>query len=81
MFRVTKVGGELIIADFGRSESWFQRLLFNLIRGLDGFKPTEANAKGLMPFMISTAGFNYLGIEQNFKTLFGEVHLFKAIKH
>lgn len=80
LYRVTKAGGQLIIADFGRSESWFQRLLFNLIRGLDGFKPTEANAKGLMPFMISSAGFNYSGIKQRFKTVFGEVQLFKAIK-
>lgn len=80
LFRVTKTGGQLIIADFGRSESWFQRLLFNLIRCLDGFRPTEANAKGLMPFMISSSGFNYSGIKQKFKTVFGEVQLFKAIK-
>lgn len=80
LYRVSKAGGQIIIADFGRSASWFQRMLFTLIRGLDGFKPTEANARGLMPSMISDAGFNYSGIEQKFKTIFGEVQLFKAIK-
>ena len=80
LYRVTKTGGQMIIADFGRSESWLQRILFNMIRGLDGFKPTSANAKGLMPSLISDAGFNFSGIKQNFKTIFGEVQLFKAIK-
>lgn len=80
LYRVTKKGGQLIIADFGRSVSWPQRLLFNFIRVLDGFKPTKANAKGLMPSLISDAGFTYSGIKQKFKTVFGEVQLFKAIK-
>lgn len=80
LFRVTKKGGQLIIADFGRSASWLQRLLFNLVRCLDGFKPTHANAKGLMPSLISDAGFNYSGVKQKFRTIFGEVQLFKAIK-
>lgn len=80
LYRVTKKGGQVVIADFGRSASWSQRLLFNLIRVLDGFKPTKANANGLMPSLISDAGFTYSGIKQKFKTVFGEVQLFKAIK-
>ena len=44
------------------------------------FKPTKANAKGLMPSLISDAGFTYSGIKQKIKTVFGEVQLFKAIK-
>ena len=80
LYRVTKKGGQLIIADFGRSASWPQRLLFNLIRVLDGFKPTKANANGLMPSLISDAGFTYSGRKEKFKTVFGEVQLFKAIK-
>lgn len=80
LFRVTKKEGQLIIADFGRSNSWYQRLLFNMIRGLDGFKPTSANAKGLMPSLIDDAGFINPVIKQKFKTIFDEVQIFKAIK-
>lgn len=80
LFRVTQKDGQLIIADFGRSYSWYQRLLFNIIRGLDGFKPTSANAKGLMPSLIADAGFSNPGFEQKFKTVVGEVQIFKAIK-
>lgn len=80
IFRVTKNNGQLFIADFGRSESWYQRLLFNMIRGLEGFKPTSANAKGLIPSLIAGAGFINPVIKKKFKTVFGEVQIFKAIK-
>ena len=79
-FRVLKKNGRLAIADFGRSKSWLQRLLFNIIRGLDGFKPTEANAKGLLPQLISEAGFENVAIKKRFKTFFGEVQIITAEK-
>lgn len=72
--------GELYIADFGRSKSWVQRKLFNIIRVLDGFKPTEANAKGILPDFIQEAGFIYVSIIERFKTIFGEVQLLRATK-
>ncbi|MEK7226268.1 MAG: class I SAM-dependent methyltransferase, partial [Bacteroidota bacterium] len=80
LFRVTRKDGQVIIGDFGRSGSWHQRLLFNLVRGLDGFKPTSANAKGLIPSLIAGAGFINPVIKQKFKTVFGEVQIFKATK-
>lgn len=80
LFRVVKNDGQIFIADFGRSDSWFQRLLFNIIRGLDGYKPTSANAKGLMPFLITQGGFKNLVIKQKFKTIFGEIQIIKATK-
>lgn len=80
LFRITKNNGQLFIADFGRSDSWYQRLLFNIIRGLDGYTSTNANAKGLMLPLIADAGFSNPSIKKKFKTVFGEVQLFKAIK-
>ncbi len=80
LFRITKSNGQLFIADFGRSDSWYQRLLFNIIRGLDGYTSTRANAKGLMLLLIADAGFSNPSIKKKFKTVFGEVQIFKAIK-
>lgn len=79
-FRVLGNNGKLSIADFGRSKSWLQRTLFNLIRGLDGFKSTDANAKGLLPKLISEAGFENVTIKKRFKTMFGEVQVISAEK-
>ena len=80
IFSVLNEEGQLHIADFGRSKSWVQRTLFNLIRGLDGFKSTDANAKGLLPQMISGAGFENVEIKKRFKTMFGEVQIICAAK-
>jgi ubiquinone/menaquinone biosynthesis C-methylase UbiE len=80
IFRVLNKNGQLHIADFGRSNSWIQRTLFNVIRGLDGFKPTDANAKGLLPGLISEAGFENAEIKKRFKTMFGEVQIISAEK-
>jgi ubiquinone/menaquinone biosynthesis C-methylase UbiE len=80
IFRVMNKDGQLLIADFGRSKSWVQRTLFNLIRSLDGFKSTDANDKGLLPEMISDAGFENVAIKKRFKTMFGEVQIISAEK-
>jgi len=80
IFRVMNKDGHLLIADFGRSKSWVQRTLFNIIRGLDGFKSTDANARGLLPEMISDAGFENVAIKTRFKTMFGEVQIISGEK-
>ncbi len=80
IFRVLNKDGQLHIADFGRSKSLLQRTLFNIIRGLDGFKSTDANAKGLLPKLISDAGFENVTIKKRFKTMFGEVQIISAEK-
>lgn len=80
IFWVLNKDGQLFIADFGRSKSWIQRTLFNIIRGLDGFKSTDANAKGLLPELISDAGFENVVIKKHFKTMFGEVQIISAEK-
>lgn len=79
-FRVLGTNGQLFIADFGRSKSWLQRTLFNIIRGLDGFKSTNANAKGLLPELMEEAGFEKVFIGKHFRTVFGEVQLISAQK-
>ncbi len=81
IFRVLDKDGQLYIADFGRSKSWAQRALFNLIQCLNGFKSTEANAKGLLPEMIVEAGFENVVIKKRFQTMFGEVQIISAEKY
>lgn len=80
IYRTLSQNGELHIADFGRSDSWMQRKLFNIIRILDGFRPTKANADGMLPHLIKEAGFQNVSTTGKFRTVFGEVQLFKAIK-
>ena len=74
-FRALDNNGELFIADFGRSKSWLQRTLFSIIRGLDGYKSTDANAKGLLPELLEEAGFENVFVRKYFRTAFGEVQI------
>lgn len=80
LFRVLNKNGQLHIADFGRSTSWVQRAVINMIRVLDGFKSTDANVQGLLPKLISDVGFENAGIKKRFKTMFGEVQIINAEK-
>lgn len=80
LYRVLSNDGQIHIADFGRSDSWTQRILFNIIRGFDGFKSTDANAKGLLPKIITDAGFENVSITSRFKTIFGEIQIIHAEK-
>ena len=81
IYRTLSPNAELYIADFGRSDSLVQRLLFNSVRILDGFQPTKANADGSLPLLISEAGFKNVSIKKRLKTIFGEVQFFGAIKN
>ena len=74
-FRILGNNSELFIADFGRSKSWLQRTIFNIIRGLDGFKSTDANAKGLLPELMEEAGFENVFVRKYFRTVFGEIQI------
>lgn len=52
----------------------------DLIRGLDGYKSTEANGKGLLPELIEEAGFRKVFIRKYFRTVFGEVQIINGEK-
>jgi len=58
IYRVLKPSGELIIGDWGKPKSKFQRFLFFIVQLLDGFKTTTDNVKGLIPNYMVNAEFN-----------------------
>jgi ubiquinone/menaquinone biosynthesis C-methylase UbiE len=58
IYRILKPNGELIIGDWGKPKSKFQRFLFYIVQLLDGFKTTADNVKGLIPNYMTNAGFN-----------------------
>jgi len=78
--RILKPNGELVIADWGKASNWLMRLSFCLVQLLDGFKTTNDNVKGLMPDIISKAGFVNVDIVNSFNTAIGTISYFKATK-
>jgi len=53
IYRVLKPKGTLIIGDWGKPKSKFQRILFYVVQFLDGFKTTQANVEDRLPLFMS----------------------------
>ena len=78
--RVLRFGGELHIADWGKAEDWRMRTEFLLVQCLDGFKTTSDNVQGLLPELLSQAGFASVRESDRLRTVFGTLSLYQAQK-
>jgi len=78
--RVLRPGGEFHIADWGKPTSSAMRLAFFGIQMLDGFATTRASVMGLLPELLSLAGFEGVEVTRNYSTLFGTLSLYLARK-
>jgi SAM-dependent methyltransferase len=80
VFRVTKAGGELHVADWGRPQGPVMRGLFVGIQLLDGFENTRDNVAGRLVPLFEQAGFVDVTTTQAFNTMFGTLALYRATK-
>jgi hypothetical protein len=55
---VLRPGGRVVVADFGRAQSFWRRRLFNLVRLLDGYANTRDHAAGTLAAYFLEGGFN-----------------------
>lgn len=78
--RVLGVNGEILIADWGKPDSVFVRVLFLIVQFLDGFTTTKDNVKGLLPEYIKSAGFRGTIELNRFPTVLGSISIYKAKK-
>ena len=81
IFRVLKSGGQLIIADWGVPSHIGMRLAFGLVQLLDGFKTTNANKQGRIPYFIQKVGFREVTLKHSINTPIGTFSYFSAIKN
>ena len=80
VFRVTKAGGELHVADWGRPQGPLMRGLFVGIQLLDGFENTRDNVAGRLVPLFEQAGFVEVTTTQALNTVFGTLSLYRATK-
>ena len=78
--RVLTVGGEIHIADWGKPANGLQRLLFYLVQLLDGFETTADSVRGILPEMLYEAGFDNVEEAGKYKTVFGTLRMWRAVK-
>ena len=78
--RVLRAGGELHIADFGKPQNALMRVASFPWQLFDGFQTTADNVNGLMPELISSAGFVEVHESARYMTLFGTLSLYASRK-
>jgi ubiquinone/menaquinone biosynthesis C-methylase UbiE len=79
ILRVLRPRGELHFADFGAPHTPTMRVLSILVEKIGREHVTE-NFRGLLPAMLSEAGFQKVGETARFATIFGTIRLLKGTK-
>lgn len=76
--RLLKPDGTLIIADWGKPTSIFQRILFFVVQVLDGFETTKDNVDGVIPSLVVESGFTHVSDLNIVPTPLGTIRLIEA---
>jgi len=78
--RVLKPDGEFHVADWGQPTNRLMRGASYLIQFLDGFETTADNFNGLLPKLITDAGFSFVKETVHFNSMFGTIRLHKCLR-
>lgn len=80
MFEVLKPGGRVVIADFGLQRTALMRLAFRIVQLADGKEDTQPNAEGVLPELLSEAGFTEVREVEVVSTVSGSISVYVAVK-
>jgi ubiquinone/menaquinone biosynthesis C-methylase UbiE len=78
MHAVLRPGGKLVIADYGLQRTRLMRLGFRVVQLADGIEDTRPNAEGVLPRLISEAGFDGVREAEVVPTPVGSLSLYVA---
>lgn len=74
-----KSGGEVHTADWGKAQNPAMRVAFLAIQLLDGFSTTTDNVRGLLPTLMTDAGFRAVEETHREMTVFGTLSLYRGL--
>jgi len=80
ILRVLRPGGRLHVADWGRPTNFALRVGFLLVQALDGRETTRDSVTGVLPELMSQAGFVDVRHTRDFATALGTMALYSAAK-
>jgi ubiquinone/menaquinone biosynthesis C-methylase UbiE len=80
MFAVLQPGGRLVIADYGWQRTRLMRLAFRVVQVADGKSDTQPNADGVLPQLISDAGFRGVREVEVVPTFTGSLSIYTAVR-
>jgi 2-polyprenyl-3-methyl-5-hydroxy-6-metoxy-1,4-benzoquinol methylase len=78
--RVLRLGGRLLIADWGRPQDPLMRTAFLGVQLLDGFRTTASNVAGRLPEFLRDAGLERVSVVDRMRTPLGTIELVSATR-
>jgi ubiquinone/menaquinone biosynthesis C-methylase UbiE len=78
--RVLRLGGRVLIADWGRPQDPLMRMMFLNIQFLDGFRNTSSNVAGKLPEFLREAGLKRVSVVDRMRTPLGTIEIVSGIR-
>lgn len=78
MLAVLRPGGRLVVADYGLQRTRLMRLAFRIVQLADGTENTQPNADGVLPRLMSEAGFADVREVEVVPTISGAISVYVA---
>ncbi|KTE20514.1 hypothetical protein ATE67_09670 [Sphingopyxis sp. H050] len=80
MFKATKLGGLVLVADYAEQRSWLMRQAFKIVQSADGRTNTQPNADGFMERELMRICGKPLDAVWGLDTPTGRISIFSAIR-
>ncbi|MER6513410.1 methyltransferase domain-containing protein [Nonomuraea sp. NPDC001636] len=80
MHAVLRPGGKLVIADYGWQRTASMRLAFRVVQLADGMRDTQPNADGVLPELMTGAGFADVREAEVVRTVTGSISVYVAAR-
>lgn len=78
--RVLRLGGRVLIADWGRPQDPLMRMLFLNVQLLDGFRNTSSSVAGKLPEFLRDAGLKRVSVVDRMRTPLGTIEIVSGIR-
>ncbi|NUT97362.1 MAG: methyltransferase domain-containing protein [Saccharothrix sp.] len=76
--RALRPGGKLVVADYGEQRTALMRLAFRVVQLADGKEDTQPNADGVLPDLMTGAGFADVREVEVVPTVTGSISVYVA---
>ena len=78
--RVLRLGGRVLIADWGRAQDPLMRMFFLPVQVLDGFGNTASNVAGKLPEFLRDAGLKRVSVVDRMRTPLGTIEIVSGVR-